>query len=83
MKYFYVYNNFFKIVIDANIITFYITSTEYNDISIYKIQLINLDQPEKIFKLENINLNLFEVQKLQNKTTQKVNKTTTTTLAAK
>lgn len=43
MKNFYVYNNFFKIVIKANMIILYITLARYNNINIYKRWLGNLD----------------------------------------
>lgn len=64
MKNFHIYNNFYKIVIDTNMIIFCITFAQCNIINIYKKWLINLDWFEEIFKLENLNLNLFRVQKL-------------------
>lgn len=63
MKNFYIYNNFFKIVIDINMIAFYIMSTRYKNINIYKKQLINLIWLKEIFRLENLNLKFFKVQK--------------------
>lgn len=51
-------------VIDINIFAFYITSAACDDFSIYKRWLGNLDWPKEIFKLEDLNLNLFRVQKL-------------------
>lgn len=70
MKNIYVYNNFFKTVININMVVFYITFNKYNDINIYKSWLNNLDWPKEISSLENLNLNLFEVQKLQSHITQ-------------
>ncbi len=64
MKNFYVYNDFFKTVIDTSMVTFCIISTGYKDISIYKKWLINLNYSKEISRLENFNLKPFEVQKL-------------------
>lgn len=36
MKNFYIYNNFFKTIIDANVVAFCIIFAKYNNISIYK-----------------------------------------------
>lgn len=83
MKNFYIYNNIFRTVIDTNIITLYITSTRYNNISIYKRWLSNLNQSEEIFRLENLNLNFFEIQKLWNQGIQKVIKTIATILVTR
>ena len=43
MKNFYACNNFFKTVIDINVVALCITSTGYKDISTYKKWLINSD----------------------------------------
>ncbi len=83
MKNFYTCDDFFKTVINANVVVFCITSTNYKDISIYKKWLINLDCPEKISRLENLNLKPFKVQKLQSQATQRVNEITATTFATK
>ena len=83
MKNFHVYNNFFKTVIDVNVFALCITSIRCKDISIYKKWLVNSGWLEAIFRLENLNLKSFEVQKLQSQATQKVNKTTVSTLAVK
>ena len=61
MKNFHAYNNFFKTVINANVVTFCITSAGYKDINTYKKWLVNLNWLKKIFRLENLNLKLFEV----------------------
>lgn len=83
MKNFYTCNDFFKIAINANMVMLCITFARYNNINIYKKWLGNLNWPKEIFRLENLNLNLFEVQKLQSQATQKVNKITATTLIAR
>ena len=83
MKNFYAYNDFFKTVIDANVVAFCITSTKCKDISTYKKWLVNSDWPEEISRLENLNQKTFEVQKLWSHGIQKVNKTTATTLTTK
>ena len=82
MIYFHACNNFFKTVIDANVVALCITSAGFKDISTYKKWLVNSDWPEGISRLENLNLKPLEVQKLQSQVTQKVNKTTATTFAA-
>lgn len=69
MKNFHACNDFFKIIIDINIIVLCITSAKYNNIGIYKRWLGNLDWLKRIFGLENPNLNPFKVQKLQNQVT--------------
>lgn len=61
MKNFHVCNNFFKMVINTNLVVFCITFARSNNISAYKKWLCNLNQPEEIFRLENLNLNFFEV----------------------
>lgn len=66
MKNFYAYDDFFKTVIDINMIVLCITSARCNNISIYKKWLGNSNWLEKISKLENLNLNPFKVQKLWN-----------------
>lgn len=83
MKNFHACDNFLKTVIDANVVAFCITFLKCKDINIYKKWLINSDWPEKISRLENLNLKPFKIQKLQSQVTQKINKTTTTTLTAK
>ena len=83
MKNFYACDDFFKTIIDVNVIALCITSVGYKDISTYKKWLVNLDWLEEISRLENLNLKPFEVQKLRSQATQKVNETTATTLAAK
>ena len=83
MKNFHACNDFFKTVIDANVVTLCITSAGCKDISTYKKWLVNSNWPKEIFRLENLNLKPFEVQKLRSQATQKVNETTATTLAAK
>ena len=80
---FYTSNDFFKIVIDANIVALCIISVGCKDISKYKKWLVNLDWSEKIFRLKNLNLKPFEIQKLRSEATQKVNKTTAIIFAAK
>lgn len=69
IKNFFVYEGFFKIVIDINIISLCINSAKYNGINIYKTQLGNLDLLKKISRLENLNLNPFEIQKLRSQAT--------------
>lgn len=59
MRNFHTYNNFFKTVIDVNMIIFYIIFTKYKDINKYKKQLINSNWLEEISKLRNLNLKLF------------------------
>ena len=83
MNNFHAYNDCFKMVIDANMVAFCITSAGCKDISTYKKWLVNSDWPKQIFRLENLNLKPFEVQKLCSHVTQKVNKTISTTLVAK
>ena len=83
MKNFHACDDFFKTVIDVNVVAICITSARCKDISIYKKWLVNSDWPEEIFRLENLNLKPFEVQKLRSQATQKVNKITAITLAAK
>ena len=61
MKNFYAYDDFFKTVIDANVVALYITSAGCKDISTYKKWLVNSDWPEEICRLENLNLKPFEV----------------------
>lgn len=61
MKNFHVYNDFFKIVTDENMVILFITSTRYNNINIYKIWLINLDWFVEISRLKNLNLSFFKV----------------------
>lgn len=61
MKNFHICNDFFKTIIDANIFVLYITFAKFNNISIYKNWLGNLTQLEKIFKLNNPNLNPYKV----------------------
>ena len=56
MKNFYACNDFFKTVIDANVIAFCITSARCKNISIYKKWLVNSDRLEEISRLENLNL---------------------------
>lgn len=80
---FYTYNDYFITIIDANVIILYINSAGYNNISIYKKQLRNCNYLEEIFRLENLNLNLFKIQKLLSQATQKINKITATIFAAK
>lgn len=60
MKNFYACNDFFKTVIDANVVTLYITSARCKDISTYKKWLINSDWSEEISKLDTLNLKLFK-----------------------
>lgn len=60
-----------------------ITFAKCNNIGIYQRWLDNLDQFEKFFGLENLNLNFFEVQKLQSQIAQKLNEITATTLAVR
>lgn len=55
-------------------IVFCIIFAQYNNINIYKKWLINLDKLKKIFRLENLNLNSSEIQKLLSQVTQKVNR---------
>ena len=50
-------------------IAFCITFIEYNNISIYKRWLGNLDWPEEISRFENLNLNSFEIQTLWSQAT--------------
>ena len=64
-------------------IAFYITFIRCNDINIYKRWLGNLNCPEEIFRLENLNLNFFEVQTFWSQVTQKINKITAITLAVR
>ena len=83
MKNFYSYNNFFKTVININMVAFCITFARYKKISIYKKWLVNSDWPEEIFRLKNLNLKPFEVRKLWSQVTQKVNKIIAIILTAK
>lgn len=64
MKNFYASNDFFEMVIDVNVFALCITSARSNNISIYKKWLGNSNWLEEISRLENPNLNPFEVQKL-------------------
>lgn len=61
IKNFYACDDFFKTVIDANVVTIFITSARCNDISIFQRWLGNSNWLEEIFRLGNLNLNLFEV----------------------
>ena len=61
MKNFHAYDHFFKTVIDANVVAFCITSIGCKDISTYKKWLLNSNWPEEIFRLKNLNMELFEV----------------------
>lgn len=69
MKNFYAYDDFFKTVINANVVAFCITSTRCNNISTYKKWLGNSNWPEEISRLANLNLNPFKVQKLWSQVT--------------
>lgn len=69
MKNFYLCNDFFKTVIDVNMVAFCITSTRCKDINIYKKWLVNSDWYVEIFRLKNLNLKLFEIQKLRSQAT--------------
>ena len=69
MKNFHACNDFIKTVIDAIVVALCIISIGCKDISIYKKWLVNSDWPEEIFRLKNLNLNFFEVQKLQSQAT--------------
>ena len=64
IKNFHAYNNFFKMVIDVNVVAFCIMSARCKDISTYKKWLVNSDWLEEIFRVENLNLKPFEIQKL-------------------
>lgn len=61
MKNFHACNDFFKTVINANVVALYITFTRFNDISTYKKWLGNSDRLKEISRLENLNPYPFEI----------------------